>query len=186
MQRVLSFPWKARRRQLPAGGERRRREHSSLNALAAVVAFHVVARRLPDLPLLQKLPSGRDVRAHVAILVPGGGHAPHHLVHLLQRLGRLQRAQELDCLTGGEQLDGDHLLNVPHHLEAFPCRKAAHGDVVLGAGAGREGVDAGRVAEGLVLRDERGGRAVGDHEAGVEAAVLHQEGRQLAVDGIWF
>ena len=84
-------------------------------------------------------------------------------------------------LTSGQHFDGDDLLDVAHDLEAFACRKAAHGDVVLRAGAGGEGVHAGGVAEGLVLGDEGGGRAVGQHEAGVEAAVLHQEGRQLAV-----
>ena len=53
--------------------------------------------------------------------------------------------------------------------------------MVLGAGAGGQRVHAGRVAERLVLGDKGGRRAVGQHEARVEAAVLHQEGRQLAV-----
>ena len=41
-----------------------------------------------------------------------------------------------------------------------------------------------RVAERLFLGEEGGRRAVSEHEARVESAVLDQEGRQLAVSGV--
>ena len=56
----------------------------------------------------------------------------------------------------------------------------AHGHVVLLAGGRGQGVDAGRVAEGLVLGNEGGGGAVRDHVAAVQAAVVDQEGGKLA------
>ena len=43
-----------------------------------------------------------------------------------------------------------------------------------------------RVAERLFLGEEGGRRAVSEHEARVESAVLDQEGRQLAVSRVCF
>ena len=124
-------------------------EHSRLHGLLGVVGLYLGLHGVPDLPLLEQLGDGLDVRGHVAVLVPGSHGAPDDLDDLLQGDGRLQRPQELDGLAGGQQLYGDDLLHVPHHLQALPGSEAAHGDVVLRPGTGGQRVHTGRVAESL-------------------------------------
>ena len=116
--RVGSFSLPADRdvRPVLSDGEGGGTEHSRLHGLLGVVGLYLGLHGVPDLPLLQHLGDGLDVRGHVAVLVPGRRGAPHHLDDLLKGDGRLQRPQELDGLAGGQQLDGDDLLHVAHNL----------------------------------------------------------------------
>ena len=59
-----------------------------------------------------------------------------------------------------------------------------HADVVFLIGAGRHGVHAAWMGDHTVLGDQGGRRHLGDHETGVQAAFLDQEGRQFAHLGI--
>ena len=148
---MRGFPLPAVRdvRPVLSDGEGGGTEDSRLHGLLGVVGLYLGLHCVPDLALLQHLGGCLDVRGHVAVLVPGRHGAPDHLDDLLQGDGRLQGPEELDGLTGGQQLDGDDLLDVPHHLEALPGSEAAHGDVVLSPGTRGQGVHTGRVAESL-------------------------------------
>ena len=84
---------------------------------------------------------------------------------------RLERRQELDRLGTREQLDREGALRVREHLQRLQAGGVPHRDVILLAGARRDRVDARRMAEHLVLGDERRGHVLRDHEAGVEPAV---------------
>ena len=55
-----------------------------------------------------------------------------------------------------------------------------HGHVVFLVGRGRQAVDTGRIGALLVLRGQRCGRHLGDHETGVEPGGLGEERRQVA------
>ena len=59
-----------------------------------------------------------------------------------------------------------------------PRAMRGHGDVVLLVGRGRDRIDARRKGALLVLRDERRGRHLRDHEAGVQPRLRRQERRQ--------
>jgi hypothetical protein len=70
-------------------------------------------------------------------------------------------------------------LRVAGHLQQLERRRHAHAHVVFLVARRGDRVDARRVAEDLVLGDQRGGRVLGDHVAVVEAAVRGEERRQL-------
>ena len=53
--------------------------------------------------------------------------------------------------------------------------------MILRGGAGGDTIHGRRVAETLILRDQRRGRHVRHHKARVKPAVLHQKRRQLRV-----
>ena len=69
-------------------------------------------------------------------------------------------------------------LRVREHLQRQQTGGVPHRDVILLAGARRNRVDARRMAEHLVLGDERSGHVLGDHEPRVEPALDGQERRQ--------
>ncbi len=98
----------------------------------------------------------------------------------LEHAGRLQRAAQVEALGRGEQLDGQHVAHVIVHLGQLERGGGAHRHVVLAAGRRRDRIDRRRVGQDLVLGHQRGGRDLGDHEAGVQAALGRQERRQPA------
>ena len=61
-------------------------------------------------------PSTNHFDQYAPVLVPGPRDRPDGLVDLLERRRGLERTQELDGLAGGQQLNGDHLLDVAHNL----------------------------------------------------------------------
>src|SRR6059036_3406943 len=75
-------------------------------------------------------------------------------------------------------LDRHRPLGVGEHLPRLEAGRVPHRDVILLPGARRNGIDRGRMAEHLVLGDQRSGHVLRDHEAAVEAAVGREEGRQ--------
>ena len=66
--------------------------------------------------LLITQPSTNHFDHCAPVLVPGPRDRPDGLVDLLERRRGLERPQELDGLAGGQQLDGNHLLDVAHNL----------------------------------------------------------------------
>ena len=101
-----------------------------------------------------------------------------------ERGAALERAAQLDALGGGQQLDRDDVRGIVRHLEQAARRVRRHADVVLLVRRGRSAVDGRRVGQVLVLAGERRGRDLRQHEAGVEARLRGQEGRQLAQRGV--
>ena len=93
-------------------------------------------------------------------------------------LPRLQGREELDALCAGEQLDRQCAFGIREHLPGLEAGGVSHGDVILLAGARRDGINAGRMAERLVLADEGRSDVLRNHEAGVETAVHGEKGRQ--------
>ena len=91
---------------------------------------------------------------------------------------RLERREELHCLRAGEQLDRERTLGVAEHDECLQPGGVAHRHMILLSCARRDRVDARRMAERLVLGDERRGHVLRDHEAGVQPAFGRQERRQ--------
>jgi len=87
--------------------------------------LHVRLGRVPHLLLFEQLLHRQNVWGHVTILVPRANDGPNnlestwvnvayecvvpHLVDLFQGNGSLQRSQEFDGLTSGQQLNGNHL-----------------------------------------------------------------------------
>ena len=57
-------------------------EDPGLDVLLGVVVLDVMLDGRPNLFVLEESAGGGDVGRHVAVLVPGGHHPPHHLVHL--------------------------------------------------------------------------------------------------------
>ena len=85
---------------------------------------------------------------------------------------------EVAALRGRQQLDADDVRGVLGHGEQAIGAMRRHRDVVLLVGRGRDRIDARRVGALLVLRDERGGGDLRQHEAGVQARLRGQEGGQ--------
>ena len=96
----------------------------------------------------------------------------------LERRARRQRRVEVAALRGGEQLDRDDVRGVLRHAARRRARVRRHRDVILLVGRGRDRVDARRIGALLVLRDQRRGRHLRDHEAGVEPRLRREERRQ--------
>ena len=88
---------------------------------------------------------------------------------MLQRLRRAQR------------LDAQHALGVLDDAQRLPYAPGAHRNMVLLVAARRDGIDRRRVAERLVLGDERGGEVLRHHEPRVQAAGGDEERRQAVV-----
>ena len=87
-------------------------------------------------------------------------------------------------LTRGEQLDGEDAFHILDDLKALPGGESSHGHVIFLAGGGRQRVHGRRMTKHFVLGHQRGRRAMGQHEARLEAAAMSQEGRQFAVSGV--
>ena len=91
---------------------------------------------------------------------------------------------EIQALGGGEQLDADGAGGVARDPPRLEAPVGGHRDMVFLSGGSRDRVDARRESEALILRNERGRSHLSDHEAGIDAAILDQEGRQAAHLGI--
>ena len=72
---------------------------------------------------------------------------------------------------------------VVRHRSQAARREGGHADVVFLVGRGRQAVDAGRMRQRLVLRGQRGGGHLGDHEAGIHAR-LRAPGRAAGRDSV--
>ena len=72
-------------------------------------------------------------------------------------------ARNSTACAPARKLDSDGSFRVRKHLKRLQSGRVAHRDVVLLAGAGRDRVHAHGMAQGLVLRDERGGDVLRDH-----------------------
>ena len=107
-----------------------------------------------------------------------GTRSAQQRAHGLQRRAGGERRVEVAALRGGQQLDADHGHGVLDHGQQPARAVRRHRDVVLLVGGGGDGIDAGRVGPLLVLRDERRGRHLRDHEARVQPRLRRQEGRQ--------
>ena len=79
-----------------------------------------------------------------------------------------QRRVEVAALRGGQQLDADDRGGVLGHRQQPARAVRRHRDVVLLVGRGRDRIDARRIGALLVLRHQRRGRHLRDHEAGVQ------------------
>jgi len=85
---------------------------------------------------------------------------------------------KVDALRGGQRLDRDDHGAVARHLIEPPCREGGHADVILLVRGGRQAVDARRMRQRLVLRSQRGGGHMRNHEPRVQARLGHQKRRQ--------
>ena len=115
---------------------------------------------------------------HVPVIVEVGHVLAQPRAHRLQGAARRQGRMEIAALRRGQQLDPNHGERVLGHAQQPPGAMGGHGDMVLLVGGGGDGVHAGRIGLLLVLRHQGGGGHLGDHEAGVEARLGSQEGRQ--------
>ena len=86
----------------------------------------------------------------------------------------------LFALTSREQFNGENSRCIVAHITEPAPRKRRHGDVIFLVRRGRNAVDARRVAQHAVLRDQRRCGHLREHEPGVDAAVGREEGRQPA------
>jgi len=121
--------------------------------------------------------AGRDERGHrldVLVERPILGERLHELAHARLRRGdpfaRLERAPLIDPRRRRHDLDRQRGFHVAHDLDELLRADAPHAHVVFFSRRGRDRVHARRVAEHLVLADERRARDLRDHEARVQAA----------------
>mmetsp|Transcript_1111 Transcript_1111/g.3986 ORF Transcript_1111/g.3986 Transcript_1111/m.3986 type:complete len:289 (-) Transcript_1111:759-1625(-) len=142
----------------------------------------------PDLAGADELDDGVDVGREVAVPVHVGHDVAHELVHgheWLCGLGAVAEVlEEVHCLHGAHDFDGDHRLHVPDHLQALARSPAAHRHVVLLRARRGQRVRRARITQRLVLRRQRSRSAVRNHEPRVESAVDDEECRQLAEVGV--
>ncbi len=99
-----------------------------------------------------------------------------------RRPGNQRRAQ-FDAAGSGHDLDGQHPGEPVDGRAELAGRVPPHRHVVLLHRAGRDGVDARRHSQPLQRRADAGLGVLGDHQAGVDAGVVGEEGRQAAVAG---
>ena len=118
---------------------------------------------------------GLDVVGEGTVLDHGGRQGAKEVVRRADPHPGLERCEKLDALRAGKQLDRERPFDVLQHLEALERGRVPHRHVILLPRARRDGVDPGRVAEHLVLADERSRDVLRDHEARVQAAVVGQE-----------
>ena len=150
--------------------EARRRAHSSAPALASTAATREPSRIGGR--------HGLDVAGERPVVAQPRRQLPHRRARGSSAGSRLERRVELDRLRTCKQLDRHRALRVREHLPRLEAGRVPHRDVILLPRARRDRVDRRRMAEHLVLGDERGGHVLRDHEAAVEAAVGGEEGRQ--------
>src|ERR1700722_9492028 len=131
-------------------------------------------------PALRRL----DVRGEIAVGGIVRDLAPDVGMNAFQQRRRARRPVKVDALGCREHLDSDDTGNVVHQRAQAPCGMSGHAHMILLIRRGRYGIHAAGSGEGLVLRRERGRGHLRDHEARVEAAVLHQKRRQSAHLGI--
>ena len=122
---------------------------------------------------------GMDIAVQFAVF----GHEWHFganaLKGLFDTLARLAfGVLEVERLGGHEQFNGEDRADKIHDLARLEGGGHAHRDVVFASGGGGDRIDTGRMAEDAAFDDERGGRDLGNHEAGVEAAVGREKGGQ--------
>ncbi len=100
--------------------------------------------------------------------------------HLLQRLAGSKRRMKVAALRSRQQLDAQNAHQVFRHRQQTARPMRSHRHVVFLVGRGRDGVDRSRIGPLLVLGGQRCGGHLSDHEAGVEAGIAGEEGRQAA------
>ena len=88
--------------------------------------------------------------------------------------------QEVVGLGGAQHFHRNYMFHIVQYLAALPDSNGAHADVVFLVGGRGNGVYAGRMGQDLVFGNESRSCVLGDHEAGVEPAVVDQKGRQFA------
>jgi len=96
----------------------------------------------------------------------------------------LQICEEVQSLSSANELDGNDVLGVLHHLSTLAGGNGAHGHMVFLVGRSGYGVYAGRVGQDLVFRNEGRCRVLGDHESRIETPFAHEKGRKTAQLGI--
>ena len=101
-------------------------------------------------------------------------------MHPLKRRRGTGRPVKIDALRCREQFDANDPRGIVHHAQQPARRVRGHADMILLVCRGRDRVDAARRSDGFIFGDQCGGRDLRDHEAGVQAAVLDQKGRQPA------
>ena len=121
-----------------------------------------------------------DVGREVAVALIASHQRADFMRGGFERLGTFQRVAEVEALRRRQQFDRHDRGRVLRHVVQAPRAMRRHRDVVFLVGAGRHGVDGGRMREHAVLGHQRRGRHLRDHEAGIEARLLHQERRQPA------
>src|SRR6516162_5934512 len=89
----------------------------------------------------------------------------------------LERCAQVDALTGREKFDGDDLERVAGHVEEPPRAVRRHADVIFLVCGSRDAVDARRVAQHAVFRDQCRRGHLRQHETGVDSAVRGEECR---------
>ena len=119
---------------------------------------------------------GLDVAREGTVLDHGRGQGADEVVGRAGAGAGLERGEELDPLRACEQLDRERALDVREHLPALEGGRVPHRDVIFLARARRDRVDAGGMAQHLVLAHEGSGHVLRDHEAGVEPPVVREEG----------
>ena len=125
-----------------------------------------------------------DVGRQVAVVGIGGQRSRSSACAASSAAELRQRAQELDALRRGQQLDAEDVRGVVDHRLQPARGEGRHRHVVLLVGAGRQAVDAGRMRQRLVLARQRRRGHVGDHEAAVQARVGGEERRQARHAGV--
>ena len=156
--------------QPPAQMTRLLLRHSSSPTSASTAATSDPSR-IASATASMSAPSGRSSRSR-------GESDADDVVRRARAAARLERREKLDRLRGGEQLDRERALGVRDDLPRLQPGRVAHRHVILLPGARRDRVDRCRVAERLVLGDERCGHVLRDHEPRVEPAVGREERRQ--------
>ena len=93
-------------------------------------------------------------------------------------LGAHDRLDECDAAGGAEELVGEHDAHERDQISQVHGLGHPHGHPVLLVGAGRCAHVGGRSGQHLDLAQERRGRVLGDHEAGVVRGRAGQVARQ--------
>ena len=119
-----------------------------------------------------------DVRMKVPVVFEAGNVAAQQRPQSFERRARCEGRVKIAGLGGGEQFNADDRHGVIGHRRQAPCAMRGHRDVILLVGRGRNGIDAGRMGEGLVLGDQRGCGHLRDHKPGIEPGLRGQKRRQ--------
>jgi len=121
-----------------------------------------------------------DIAAQHAIVIEERHVAAQSRQRLLKRRRGCERPMEIDALGRGQVLDRKDRARIRDHRAEAARGEGRHADMVLLIGRGREAVDARRMGQALILGGERGGGHLGDHEARIQSALLHEKSRKAA------
>ena len=94
--------------------------------------------------------------------------------------GAPQWTVKFHSLHGRQEFDANDRGRIIRHVAQASGRMRRHGHMILLIGRRWNAVDARRMGEQLVLRNERCSGHLRHHESGVEPAVLHEKRGQAA------